>query len=578
MRARTRRWALFVERAVRFALGGALLMALYTLLNPFGAVSSQDEHNRQTWQRLYANSYGDAEVRKRITVVTLNDGDIASLQPSDGVLDAAHYAKVIQTVAYPDGSGDPQGRAVPRAILVDLLLGDAAPAVEAVEPLLERSADCDALKGPYDSTKVHLASPFRCLVQVIADITHYETWRHWPGCPEGNQLKRLWCIRKAKGIPVMIAMPVDPRDPRASALSLGARALTAVAIEAPIIVSVQQYTLVTPETDVPLASGKVTLSPAALLYAAGLPACDLDGSDTLIAPGKCPMALNGVEDPGWSRAFRRPVDVIWGVGARSDHDGPEAIVRGAQADNLFFDGRGEPRCTQRAAGLGGQLLAVLRVAVDTFERSAVPCLYAQHVNYSALAYPKDPDLRRRALAGKIVLLGLDSPESGDYLPAGPDVARPGVFYHAMATDNLLTAGAHYSKPPQSLAGDMRFNTVDLANVLATFLMLLYLGAIRQFEQPSIVGAPLRKKRAAFLRAILLTLGGAAWMLLVFAFGSLLQLFGWPTTPTYAAVALVVLLEMARIFQHAFAPILELAKKREHWMRLILGPSHPAERS
>lgn len=554
------KWGRFAAIAARHAVTRALLFLLILLINPFGIAEWGDLRSHDVWQRIYADHYGDrSEVgRNAITVVELDEQGMQAAAPSDASPDSIHLLEIFRTVA--EGDNGPDGRlrahGKPEAMFIDLLLGDFAPDGMTQAELLDFAGAPVTCPGRLGATLEYaqVASPFRCMLRGIADITRYDGpkgWKDDKGCLK-SELAKLHCILKRGGTPVMIASAVDPKDKRAAVEKPGAAALATIAISVPIMVNDRRYPLVFPVEAAQRENRPFTLHPAAMLYAAY---CATNGckDDPSIAPAPEEAKRTGaawLDDWRWPTAFETPVEVIWGVGKQDRFTN--------QVDSLAHGTTGS-RCRVADPSRGGTFRAFMQALFSGLRiEPQAACAYQHSVSYGLLRLGKDDPaqlaaFRQSALAGKIVLIGMSTRDSNDYVSAGPHGQLPGVFYHAMALDNLIERGAAYPRVARQMFPPFTLSDQDVTNAIGAFLMLLFGGAVvarqRLFGKPDDAEGSVRLmiEGAIFLAAAIV------YMVLILYILTR-QVSVLPDRFNLAALSIVIVLEFFNIMGILLAPI------------------------
>ena len=124
-------------QAFRKALARTLVVVAILVLNPFGIVEWSDLRSRAVWQRIYADYYGSGgrDGRAQITVVELDQLSLDSAAPTDTAPNSIHLLNIFRTIHNDrDYKGD---GAKPRALFIDLLLGEFAPDGVSEQQLLD---------------------------------------------------------------------------------------------------------------------------------------------------------------------------------------------------------------------------------------------------------------------------------------------------------------------------------------------------------------------------------------------------------------------------------------------------------
>jgi hypothetical protein len=517
-------------RALRYAFVETALVIAIAALNPFEVDEAAHQHSWQLWKAVQADLYGfhagkvrplakpagsrddpNASLgRDAITVVYLDE---TSLKTTAGVQQPSlrEHAVILDDLARAH-----KGAASPRAIFIDIIFANVAPKLESKAAALpapgKEAGEAEACATAAATTG---GDAFRCYVAAVAKITHYAQWRDDVGC-QRNPLAKLACIQRSGGVPIIFATAHElSRTPADDEHTPAEEALGDVAILSPAFVADTEYDLMAsggPHSTVgERFNGQFSLPPASLLYAAYcwtqspdaqrrrcpvLPAqatssppyvdravSEVEGTTPLEwaarhpAPAAAQAGADGdvawqtfltqLEWAGDDKAlgqFARPVEVRWGVGFPDAFT--DMMVR-------LHGGALSSRC--RPAERSGWALfgRLLSVALPTFanEPEKADCLYTHSLPIADFdgANITEAD-RNLALDGKIVLLGGQFAGSGDWLPAAHG-AVPGVYYHAMALDNLIQNNVAYPKVPRPfIAG-----SAITAEALLTFLAIFVLG-------------------------------------------------------------------------------------------------------
>jgi hypothetical protein len=556
--------------ALRTALSRALIFLLIALLNPFEVMQWSEQRSRDLWQRVYAHRYtlvardqhGDASGRDRITVVYLDDETLHSLNQTRPI-SGGDLLDMIEDVALAGGE-----EGAPKAIFVDFLLTHSAPkgpsgaqmvaAIEGLRPrCAARSRDDPGL------------SPFQCLLGGVAALTRYDRWKASPHCRDSN-LATILCIRRSGGLPLMFADPRPPSSRRKGApispdeVSPALDALGTVAVTVPVAVDPRHYPLASPQYSSARLGNAFRLFPAAALYAVH---CD-------DAPATCrgnPVGKDAQRLPAWSKDYDDDVDVVWGIG-------------GANRFTLMMDARHGGTLEQRCAPvkakwseLAGLLARLLASGVNLPEQR--PCGYANAIPYGLLQSQIAQEDVARLLGGKLVLVGGQFRDSNDVVPAAPFGQVPGVYYHAMALDNLIERGAAYPRPAGPIAGPVLDATwADALNFLAlfavAFLLALANSRLERIERPKSRAAAAAiwgelAKRAAI--SVLFVLALFAALLIMVSFRLI------PDDFNLVAVALICLWGVAQLGWTIVQPIRTLLLKRSPFLRFWSGVFDPPKR-
>jgi hypothetical protein len=495
-----------------YAAGMTGLLLVAALLNPFGLGLNAETESKALWQKLLAPYYGTGPERdvgrQAITVVLLDDSARREMSRA-GPFNAMAIAQMIEDIAFVPGGGRPA------AIFVDLLLGDLAPpglSAAELQPLVlkpevagkaasltpteaaERAA-VDACNGNGEA----VASPFRCLLIRVAALTKWQDWQHKAACTVDAAAK-LRCIRAAGGIPIIFADPGPANDPvRGALVPEGQKALDSIALTATVRVDV--------EKGYPLGEGgapgrdPLKLSAAALLYA---DFCDRIAVDQgredclrLLKPGQAdkadicrcaappwPRAVNSAaaKPAVWSDRYRRRLDVVWGEGVRSEFTDLMAVRQGLPATPCSENAEAFCKiaayeCTSAPPGLRENFAAFragltsgvnIDPTVSAIDRR---CLHTHWLSFALFEFLSARE-RSMAFDHRMVLIGGSLSNDNDVVAAGPLGGLPGVFYHAMALDNLVRDGADYATVATPILPLFDATGTDMANLLLVFVTTL----------------------------------------------------------------------------------------------------------
>jgi CHASE2 domain-containing sensor protein len=513
-----------------------IAVAIIAVFNPFGISDWTDNHTRDVWQEIYAHQYEpkaagrQRDARNAITVVTIDDAArdaIASRHP----MNSMDIAQIIEDIVEAPGRG-----AAPRALFVDLLLGEGAPHDKSMNDLIEwtdaQKETC--LTGGRDEQK----SAFQCLLIKVGELTRYDRWKDIENC-RTSTLAKVLCIENAGGMPVFFADAspglVDGSHPPTDSLSAaGFAALNRVAATTPVRVDGRHYPLIARYMGPEGVSG-FSLYPAAALYAAY---CQREA---------CAPSPTTADERSWSKAFGSPIDVVWALGRPSPFTKMRDRLEGAEHGT----------CRPAQPGLWAAVKHFMRKiagGIHPVEKETDWCVYTNTILYSGLAQGMVPADARRALGGKIVLLGGQLSDNNDRVPASLYGSLPGVYYHAMALDNLIQRGAQYPKVavPVTPWLDVTWTEVasEVAIFLTTFAIALLTGwvAMREAADP----APSFSGRSVRRLGLLLTVVAAILGMLF-----LMSLVGENLIPenfNIAAISVVCLIALYDLTVEVTEPI------------------------
>lgn len=545
--------------AARAALAEALVFLLVILINPFGIVEWSEDRSRDIWQRLHAPHYaaagskapGAERGRDQVTVVYLDDNSLERLALSRPLSTFA-LADIIEDLALVGGQGG-----APRAMFIDFVLTDSAPQGSTGAQLvaqipLQRDACAQRLDGGKG------LSPFQCLLVKVAELTRYESWRDRPHCRESS-LATLACIREAGGLPLIFA---DPR-PGAESLSPVSRAPTGsaaldalgeVAMTAPVAFHERHYPVAAPANGKDRANRPFRLYPASALYAAWC----AEPKD------RCrpnPMAKSVEKGLAWPADYDGTIDVVWGVGGRSE-------LLGALSDHVA--GTQEQSCTPGTTDTWDTGLRALRLFASgvNFDEEK-PCIYQEAIPYEIFQSGLSQEQAVKALGGKLVLLGGQFRDSNDVVPAAPFDGLPGVYYHAMALDNLIEGGTDYPRAQEPIFEALDVTWVDLLN-LAAILAVAFLLALATAELDRIEESR-RKSGTAFAADLFLRIVVAAVFASIIV-GTMIIMVGpvgvIPASFNVVAVTLVCMYGIIRLGWAALLPVRVLLLRRFAFIQVL----------
>lgn len=548
-------------RPFRHAASRTLLFLLVAVINPFEIVQWSEQRSHDLWQRVYAHCYPSvcfsqspriARGRDAVSLVYFDDASLERMHQTRP-LPAFDLIDLIDDIRYAAGDGPP-----PRAIFVDMVLTDAAPKGATAAQLLGFGAADEAACASHKAGDG--LSPFRCLLIHAASLTNYAKWAGDPHCQEST-LAKLACIRRAGGLALLFA---DPRDRKGDAPlepsrpSPALESLGTVAAVVPVSFAGSAYPLVAPSAHAKRAYKKFELFPAAALYASWC-----------AAGGNCkagPVEEDDLKRPAWSGAYDREIDVVWGIGSESELTRKLRHVTGGTLDQ---------RCAVAAPGLGNTLAHLGGLAVSGLRYSGQqPCVYADAVPSDIFQAQITPEDAAAIVSGRLVLIGAQFHDSNDLVPAAPFGSLPGVYFHAMALDNLIEYGPAYRKPFEPIIGSLTW--ADPLNLLAIFLISLALASARQMTSaPAPAAERGEASRSAIWRAAgrrtLIVLGFAALMVLI-----LMALTGGavlvPDSFNLVAATIICIIGLGELVWDAIEPVRRAIQTR--WpiaLRVLFDP-------
>ena len=431
-------------------------------LNLFGLETRSLELSDDVSQRLGLESYaarlGPAEGREgqnTIRVITIDDGTVSSLRNQGWAGWPPGYqnlAMLVEDIARP-------GRWMPRALFFDLLLTG------------------QNLRSPEDQQR--LAE----LIEVIGGASaalqsdYYpngeRVWGEVEAC-HADPLIKLACMVVWDGVPVIMALAPSEMHQQGPTQ----QALNRVALLAPVTVDHRYYPLINAD------AGPTDLYPAMALYAAHCISRIHAGHD-----GECgiaafeqahatALALRRGETPSFETApaaqlsqtiGAKPLATLWSSEPAREQNRLLKMVSGDQY---------QP-CRETFVTSLGDILAL---AFNRFKpKTEAVCVYTLWMPYDrlvlGLGLSDDRDYPL-LLNDTVVLVGGAMSTANDTVPTPLHGRLPGVFYHAMATDNLMEFGANYRRPEH----DLWFGKADGLTIPLSFILMavvLYLAFSRR---------------------------------------------------------------------------------------------------
>lgn len=275
----------------------------------------------------------------------------------------------------------------------------------------------------------------------IAAATKADAWKDKPGCT-ADPLMKISCIVAAGGVPMIFARPA------ASDLDLFTdvqKAMDEVSVLAPALVRQEAYPVITHYPDMTPAQMKALgvhgfdVSPAAAMYVAYCMHHDGCGSKVLLDlrnEGRLALAGKPVAPPDVSKTFDYPLDVVWGSRPDPDYLRITKAVSGQS-----------PACRGTSSGLIGRFWEQFQAARGPGAGARQECPYTLGLGYDRMVAGvglQAEDLQK-LLAGRMVMVGGQFRASNDWVDSPVHGQAPGVYFHAMALDNLIEAGADYRR-------------------------------------------------------------------------------------------------------------------------------------
>ena len=348
-----------------------------------------------------------------------------------------------------------------------------------------------------------------------------------------DTLAKIRCIERAGGTPVFFAdsnPPFTKRWAGPASSRIGLAALDTVAATLPVELDIRHYRLVA------RANGAAMLYPAAALYAVR---CQTAG-----------CAPPPVDGSGWSRKFDRDVDVVWGVDVT---DGPTWSERPFSQTLRYLQDDASPRCKPWKRGFGPSVARFVGLATEGLERKAhASCTYTDAMPYRLLQSGISLEEARQALGGRIVLVGANLSGANDVVPATPYGAVPGLFYHAMALDNLIQRGAAYPKAPRPVFPGLTLDTTQLDDVIGFFAVTFVLAwptariAKRNRRPRKLTRLGWARRAALFLTFVMVVI----WLAFIFSGGVAV----FPESFNVAAITLACVIGLAELGKELTEPI------------------------
>jgi hypothetical protein len=201
------------------------------------------------------------------------------------------------------------------------------------------------------------------------------------------------------------------------------------------------------------------LSPAAALFAAY---CTPEACEKSPLPAPGPIAPSRHD---WPDEFDTPIDVAWGEGGRDaftdmlDDHLTKKLEQRCQVPNSNFMGLVRRVTTQALTGLRDPT-------------APPPCPYTHAIPYPVLdSGTLTLEQLEDAVSGKVVLIGGEFADTNDFVATPFKHQLPGVYYHAMALDNLIQKQRAYPKAYPELT-PLIINVGDLRNFVFVFIFSL----------------------------------------------------------------------------------------------------------
>jgi hypothetical protein len=554
------------------------------VLNPFHIAEWSGERSNDLWQRIHADGYGQDTLRNSdalaarplgrdaITIVYFDD---ESLRTSGDVrpLSASTLSTLVDDIIFAAGSGTP-----PTGIFVDMMLANAADVRDTQTTLMASLADGALAKRCEAAAPSQAPSPFQCLLTYVARQTRYALWKDKAEC-QVSTLSKLNCIRAAPGaIPLLFADPRnfddDGRLAAGNSPSPALDALGAVAATVPVSVFRRAYPLAIPALANQRTGRRYRLYPASALYVLW---CEANRAICRSGDGGqySPVTADIAGRPNLSRDFDHSLSVIWGIGGPQpfDRDTERTATPQYWFARMMLAQRGgaqEDWCAPAQPAFASAVGRLLGLATAGVHRDGLPpCTYTEAVPYSLLQASVSATDMRRLFARRIVMIGGQFADSNDLIPAGPFGELPGVYYHAMALDNLIERGPGYSKNSTPIVAWLDISWGDLRGLIPTAIVTLLLawGSRILEDLPAAPHDDRReRRRVMMIRARILTGFVAALLAVFLLFTGESGLI--PRSVNLVAVTLLCLFGIRDLVWAALKPVRVTLAGRFHWSHLI----------
>ena len=295
-------------------------------------------------------------------------------------------------------------------------------------------------------------SAFKNLVERIGKATNAEKWNTRGECL-ASPLAKLACIVEVGGTPVILGKP-EPFGQRD--FTLVQDKLDKVAVMVPLLVGVDAYPMIYRDPTPYGPSARFDISPALAIYAAY---CLQEGEACRDPVLKALVAEPPL--PGTVRAGLKDLSVVWG-------SYPSPLQ--AKLD-IATTGESDP-CS--AGSWVSRLIDNAFILRGPRQGENSPCAYAVSLGYDRLinTVALDRPLMARFLSNAVVLVGVQMKSGNDWIENPVHGQVPGVYYHAMALDNLMERGlSEYRRTESLLDSDL------LQAVLAAVLFFVGLIAL-----------------------------------------------------------------------------------------------------
>lgn len=263
-------------------------------------------------------------------------------------------------------------------------------------------------------------SAFKELVATIRAATRADAWRDQREC-FASPLAKLACIVEEGGTPVILGKP-EPFGQRD--FTPVQDALDAAAVMVPLLVDLDAYPMIHPDPAPYGGSPRFDISPALAIYAAY---CLQQGEACHDPVLKALMTEPAF--PGTVRGGLSDASVVWGSYPSALQAQLDIATMG-QADSCH------------AGSWVGRLIDNAFVLRGPRQGQDRPCAYTVSVGYDRLinTVALDRPLMGRFLSDAVVLAGVQLKSGNDWIGNPVHGQVPGVYYHAMALDNLMERG------------------------------------------------------------------------------------------------------------------------------------------
>lgn len=188
--------------------------------------------------------------------------------------------------------------------------------------------------------------------------------------------------------------------------------------------------------------------------------------------------------------FENPLLIRWGQ-----------YVSPSSAPKVDADPCGATRTSTTGIDHWGAAMKSLYLDFRGLDEPVQPCLYTDQTSISSLMkldVNSDPQLRT-FIKDRIVIYGADITALPDRFISPVHGSVPGLFVHAMATDNLITQGENYWRPAPSFAGLSSTTFFEILFVVGSLFL-----ATRCTSWMALIGATLSIALFSFIFALIWT--------------------------------------------------------------------------